>query len=398
MAFRKAALKAIRGFDPQFRIAGDDVDVCWRLQQRGWTLGFSPAAVVWHHRRNSIRTYLRQQWGYGKAEALLEEKWPEKYNATGHLIWAGRIYAPSASAPRRLRRIFHGVWGSALFQSVYQPAPGYIGSLPLMPEWYLVIGCLAAISAPMISWQPLLAAVLLVSALGVSAIRATASTLRVSFPTRHESCAVRFGLRALTALLYLLQPLARLHGRLRHGLSPWRRRRVQGWVWPRLHVWTIWSDRGRAHEDWLRLLEDDLRSTGARVVRGGDYDRWDLEVARGTFGSVRIMTVVEEHGASKQLGRIRLKARCSGWALSAMSMLTASALVMAWDGYVVASAILGALAAQFTVRTAGDLGAATAVALRVLNGAKRKIEEPFAEPQVQTEAAARAKAAGTRVA
>ena len=36
---------------PQFRRAGDDVDVCWRLQARGWTLGFSAAAMVWHHRR-----------------------------------------------------------------------------------------------------------------------------------------------------------------------------------------------------------------------------------------------------------------------------------------------------------------------------------------------------------
>jgi len=51
MAVRKACLEAIGGFDPQYRVAGDDVDVCWRLQQRGWTLGFSPAAVVWHHRR-----------------------------------------------------------------------------------------------------------------------------------------------------------------------------------------------------------------------------------------------------------------------------------------------------------------------------------------------------------
>ena len=33
MAFRKAALEAIGGFDAQFRIAGDDVDLCWRLQR-----------------------------------------------------------------------------------------------------------------------------------------------------------------------------------------------------------------------------------------------------------------------------------------------------------------------------------------------------------------------------
>src|SRR6266545_4309085 len=75
-AFRKDSLEAIGGFDPRFRVAGDDVDVCWRLQERGWTLGFSPSAVVWHHRRNSVRAYWRQQRGYGEAEALLERKWP----------------------------------------------------------------------------------------------------------------------------------------------------------------------------------------------------------------------------------------------------------------------------------------------------------------------------------
>ena len=89
MAFRKDRLAAVGGFDPRFRVAGDDVDICWRLQERGWTLGFSPAALVWHHRRNSVRTYWKQQQGYGKAEALLEAKWPERYNAAGHLTWRG---------------------------------------------------------------------------------------------------------------------------------------------------------------------------------------------------------------------------------------------------------------------------------------------------------------------
>ena len=92
MAFRKAALEAIGGFDHQFRIAGDDVDLCWRLLKRGWTLGFSPAAMVWHHRRNSVKCYWKQQMNYGKAEGCLERKWPEKYNAAGHVPWpAGSI-------------------------------------------------------------------------------------------------------------------------------------------------------------------------------------------------------------------------------------------------------------------------------------------------------------------
>ena len=40
MAFRCDRLEAVGGFDPRFRVAGDDVDVCWLLQREGWTLGF----------------------------------------------------------------------------------------------------------------------------------------------------------------------------------------------------------------------------------------------------------------------------------------------------------------------------------------------------------------------
>ena len=53
MAFRRDALEQIGGFDPQFRAAGDDVDICWRLQEQGLTLGFAQGAFVWHHHRDS---------------------------------------------------------------------------------------------------------------------------------------------------------------------------------------------------------------------------------------------------------------------------------------------------------------------------------------------------------
>src|SRR5207245_905156 len=97
MAFRKDALEAIGGFDPVFRTAGDDVDVCWRLRDRGGLIGYSPAAVVWHHRRKSIRKFWKQQVGYGKAEALLEHKWPARYNSVGQLSWRGRLYGKGVS-------------------------------------------------------------------------------------------------------------------------------------------------------------------------------------------------------------------------------------------------------------------------------------------------------------
>jgi O-antigen biosynthesis protein len=74
MSFRRSVLKSVGGFDPAFRVAGDDVDICWRIQAQGMKLGFTPAAMVWHRRRSSTHAYLRQQWGYGKAEAMLEQK------------------------------------------------------------------------------------------------------------------------------------------------------------------------------------------------------------------------------------------------------------------------------------------------------------------------------------
>src|SRR5439155_19761926 len=48
MAYRREALLAINGFDPVYRKAGDDVDVCWRLQQAGYWITFAPGASVWH--------------------------------------------------------------------------------------------------------------------------------------------------------------------------------------------------------------------------------------------------------------------------------------------------------------------------------------------------------------
>ncbi len=135
MAFRRDALEAVRGFDPRFRVAGDDVDLCWRLQACGETLGFSAGAMVWHRRRESIRAYLRQQREYGKAEALLERKWPGRYNRPGHLTWAGRVYArtPRRSTVGIRPRVRYGRWGTGLFQSLYAAAPQTAASLALMP-------------------------------------------------------------------------------------------------------------------------------------------------------------------------------------------------------------------------------------------------------------------------
>ena len=45
MAFWADRLRAIRGFDPVYTKAGDDVDLCWRLQAEGDQIVFAPGAM-----------------------------------------------------------------------------------------------------------------------------------------------------------------------------------------------------------------------------------------------------------------------------------------------------------------------------------------------------------------
>jgi GT2 family glycosyltransferase len=118
IALRRAAYFDIGGFDPVFTTAGDDVDFCWRLRDNGYRLGFAPTAFVWHHRRHSLRGYLRQQIGYGKAEALLIAKHPQRFTARGDAKWDGFVYSGGPVRAVEGSIIYHGAMGLASYQGV----------------------------------------------------------------------------------------------------------------------------------------------------------------------------------------------------------------------------------------------------------------------------------------
>ena len=147
MAFRRDALLAIDGFNPIYLRAGDDVDVCWRLQARGWKIGFAGAALVWHHHRTSVKAYWRQQVGYGEGETWLMAHHPEKF-LDGHMLWRGRIYSPLPFV-RSLwsTKINAGVWGTAAFPSVYRTDVHPFAFLPHSIRWQVISFVLAAAGA-----------------------------------------------------------------------------------------------------------------------------------------------------------------------------------------------------------------------------------------------------------
>src|SRR5262249_21499087 len=125
----------VGGFNSVYRAAGDDVDVCWRLQRLGHRIGGGPPAMGWHFRRNTVKAYIAQQRGYGQAEALLYFRHPHRFNALGHARWQGRIYGGMAAVLSLGRPIVYGgVYGRGLFQTLYQPPSSALAHVPFTLE------------------------------------------------------------------------------------------------------------------------------------------------------------------------------------------------------------------------------------------------------------------------
>jgi mycofactocin system glycosyltransferase len=72
---RRSALLSIGGFDPRLRV-GEDVDLVWRLIERGWRVRYAPETVVLHHPRKHVCHMARQRFDYGQSAALLERRHP----------------------------------------------------------------------------------------------------------------------------------------------------------------------------------------------------------------------------------------------------------------------------------------------------------------------------------
>ncbi len=262
---------------------------------------------MWHHRRGSVSGYLKQQFEYGKAEALLERKWPERYNRMGHLAWAGRVYgAPLSKVLGGRWKIYYGTWGTGLFQSVYQRAPGILGSLPLMPEWYLVIALLAGLS--------LLGNHVDAAAAGGAAAdrgrrvarlqgRARRRCTQASRPPAGPAAASTDAAAHRPALHGPAgRPARRAPAPRPVALAPSLRAPSEPADPP--HERHLERALARSRRTRARL-ESALRRSGGVIFSGGEFERWDLHVRGGMLGSMRMRMAVEEHGGGRQLLRIR---------------------------------------------------------------------------------------------
>ena len=225
-----------------------------------------------------------------------------------------------------------------------------------MPEWHLMIATLGVVSLIGLAWTPLLIAVpLFLLALAAPAVQAWTSTENLS-PDGAHSGRGRARTRITVAALHLLQPLARLRGRLKYGLTVWRKRGPDGLSWPVPRTLPILVTQWQPPEARLAALAEALQNTGAVVLHGNRYDSWDLEVRGGLFGSSRMLMAFEDSGSGTQLVRLRAWPYCSPLSLVPIAFFLSFAALAAFNGATVAGVLLRIFGAVLAGRAAVDCG------------------------------------------
>ncbi|MCC6424584.1 MAG: glycosyltransferase [Phycisphaerales bacterium] len=306
MAFYRSVLMQVNGFDSQFRKAGDDVDVIWRIQNLGYSIGFSPSAQVWHYRRNTVKAYLKQQRGYGEAEALLKYKHPDHFNTLGASHWRGRIYGGDQIGVRWGGDVvYHGFFGTGLFQSIYRKPASLAAMMMMSIEWHLLAAFVTILG---LALTPLLWVALIMFLMPpvLSIIAAAQSPM-----PRHP----HWLSRPLIAYLHLRQPITRgwarysvrlkakvmkseAAGYKRAGplpFDPYEKRTLRYWskVVGRLEM--------------LDVVVREARQAGWRTRLDSGWEGWDMEIYGSRYVKVRLTTATEHHHGSGMLTRVKVQ-------------------------------------------------------------------------------------------
>jgi GT2 family glycosyltransferase len=366
MAFWTDRLRAIGGFDPLFTKAGDDVDVCWRMQEHGEKIVFSPSGMVWHHRRSTVSAYLKQQRGYGEAEALLRGKHPDKFRGfRSESIWAGRIYTRAGLGVSVGKPMIHyGKFAGGMFQTIYSPPRLWWPLLCLSLEWWLCIFVLLGLAmvfhpttivvprhiqtAEQLweSWEATFEAtvasqvsnplfvvptLMLVTTLIVSYVAA-----REARPAPHQR---RWWSRGLIAAMHIAQPVERAYARYRTRfqavLVPEAMRQLRK-TWEgrarkliSRRELDLWSEDGVGREKLLDGLLALAKSKQWNIRADTGWDPMDITFYGDRWCNIHLTTASDNHGGNKVLTRVRLRMRATLF-YNALVFLLGYVLVLGW--------------------------------------------------------------------
>ncbi len=323
MGFFRHAAMGINGFDGQFRKAGDDVDFIWRLQHAGGTIGFAPAGQVWHYRRNTVKAYLKQQRGYGEAEALLKYKHPDHFNTLGASHWRGKIYGGESVGVHVGRDVvYHGVFGTGLFQTMYRRRASLTAAMLMSVEWQLLalfVGLLG-LAFPVLFWVA-------GGMLGVPILLACVAAAQAPAPEHPSPWS-----RPLIAYLHWRQPITRGLARyterlkaktLRPELRAYRRKGPLPFDPDDRSLLRYWH-HAMDRDALIPALVAEAKSAGLRIRPDSGWQPWDLELYGSRYVKVRVTSVTEKHADGK-MTKLRVEMTPSTFCL----VLIGAALILA---------------------------------------------------------------------
>jgi hypothetical protein len=151
----------------------------------------------------------------------------------------------------------------------------------------------------------------------------------------------------------------------------WRRNQAHALALPRPRTLAVWCEEWSSPTQRLHGLEAAMQARSVTVLRGGDFERWDLHLKVGWLGGARLRMAVEEHGEGRQLLRFRVWPRWSAATVLASLALFALCGVAVGDGAAGPAVVTGLAAAVVVGR--GLVQASTGLGVGV--GTAEKLEE-----------------------
>ncbi|MEP6820902.1 MAG: glycosyltransferase [Chthoniobacterales bacterium] len=311
MAWYRWAFENVGGFDVEYHKAGDDVDFCWRIQQAGHQIAFSPTAIVWHYRRFTLTAFRKQQEGYGEAESLLRFKHLIFFGPTGSAKWRGQIYGtPRFSWFINRPIVYHGVFGDGFFQSIYPTPQSEIASYLSSVEWFALTVFLFGIGifVPEVRIVPYLM-------FGGTLCVALSYMLRARIEPKFDTIPARLLVMALAVAQPLVRGWSRYFTWLQfkrtprsvistHELLP-ANADLRGPLARR----SYWSDEGKERHHLLTAILGLMDEEGWRYSTDTGWNEWDIQIYGNFWWSIALQTVTEYHGGPKCLTRVSLKHR-----------------------------------------------------------------------------------------
>jgi len=306
MAYWKSALEEIGGFDPEFRTAGDDVDLCWRLMQAGHRVGFSPSALVWHHRRFTMQAYFRQQKGYGEAEAMLRFKHMQYFDPQGSARWKGVIYGlPRFERVFHRPIIYHGIFGTGLFQCLYPKPASPWAQLVSGLEWnaLALFIFLVSIQVEQIRIVPLLM-------LAATLLPAISFMVVARVEPKHDTVLARLTVFYLALTQPLVRDWARYFTWLKGKRTPdavvQTPEKDAGPSLPlfRSRLLSFWSEQGRERVHLLAEIEKILEEEGWRYAQDTGWNSWDVQIFANRWWHIRLRSLTEIYPHGRRLTRV----------------------------------------------------------------------------------------------